>query len=128
MEKRCFKSGIFVLLVLVFIFSPRPVFAITPLQRLCPGAGVETSLGKMPGNIFCLSQWILQKSLAIAGGIGFLMMVSGVVKIVLSQGNPENIKTGQELIFSSLMGIFFILFSVFLLELIGVKILEIPGF
>jgi len=45
-----------------------------------------------------------------------------------SQGNPEKLKKAQEMITSCIMGLMLIIFSVFILKLIGVNILKIPGF
>ena len=55
------------------------------------------------------------------------MMVFGGFKILVSAGDPKGVQAGGETITSALIGLLFIIFSVFLLELIGVKILGIPG-
>jgi hypothetical protein len=71
--------------------------------------------------------WLLKRVIGIAGGIAFLLMVFGGFKILTSAGDPKGIQAGSEMISSALIGLLFIIFSVFLLELIGVKILGIPG-
>ncbi len=55
-------------------------------------------------------------------------MLFGAFQIMTSQGDPERLKAGKELIGSALAGLLMIIFSVFLLQLIGVQILQIPGF
>jgi len=45
-----------------------------------------------------------------------------------SQGNPEKLKKSQDMITSCIMGLMLIIFSIFILKLIGVDILKIPGF
>jgi len=101
-----------------------------PQCLACFAAGkVWTALGCI--NTQDTNQFVSQVLgivIKIAGGIAFLLIIFGAIKVLTSAGNPENVKAGQELITSALMGLLFILFSVFLLELIGVKILNIPGF
>jgi hypothetical protein len=91
---------------------------------------VKTGIGDIPiaGDLNETVSWFLKFFIGIGGGTAFLLIIFGAIKIITSAGNPENVKTGQETITSALMGLLFILFSVFLLELIGVKILNIPGF
>jgi len=94
-----------------------------------PKTGIMTALGCIPTKDTAqFVGWLLGSAIKIAGGIAFLLIIFGAIKILTSAGNPENVKAGQELITSAIMGLLFIIFSLFLLELIGVKILNIPGF
>jgi len=93
-----------------------------------PKTGIQTALGCIPTkDPTQFVGWLLGSAIKIAGGIAFLLIIFGAIKVLTSAGNPENVKAGKELITSALMGLLFIIFSVFLLELIGVKILNIPG-
>lgn len=90
--------------------------------------GSYTALGCIPtGDFNDFVVWFLQRAIGIAGGIAFLLMISGGFKILVSGGDPKGVQAGGETITSALTGLLFIIFSVFLLELIGVKILGIPG-
>jgi hypothetical protein len=92
------------------------------------GTGIDTALGCIPVDTFnAFTVWFLQKIIGIAGGIAFLLIVFGGFKVMTSAGNPKGIQAGQEMISSALIGLLLIIFSAFLLELIGVKILNIPG-
>lgn len=71
---------------------------------------------------------IVTASMGIAGGIAFILIVIGAFQIVLSAGNPDRVKAGKEMITAALAGLFLIIFSVFILKLIGADILQIPGF
>lgn len=71
---------------------------------------------------------IVTASMGIAGGIAFLLIVIGAFQIILSAGNPDRVKAGKEMITAALSGLFLIIFSVFILKLIGADILQIPGF
>jgi len=94
-----------------------------------PKTGIETALGCIPTKDTAqFVGWLLKVAIGIGGGVAFLLMIFGGFKIITSSGNPEATKAGQEMITSALTGLLFIIFSLFLLELIGVKILQIPGF
>jgi hypothetical protein len=71
--------------------------------------------------------WILRFALGIGGGIAFLLIIIGGFQVIASGGNPENVKRGKDIITSAIIGLLFIIFSLFLMQLIGVKIFEIPG-
>ena len=71
---------------------------------------------------------ILTYSIGIGGVVAFLLIVFGGFQIILSAGNPEKIKAGKEMITSAIAGLLLIIFSVFILRLIGYDILGIPGF
>lgn len=90
---------------------------------------VWTALGCIPASdLNEFVGWILGKLIFVASGIAFLLMAFGALQILTSAGNPEKVKAGQELITSALSGLLFIILSLFLLKLIGVDILHIPGF
>ena len=93
------------------------------------GYGVDTALGCIPAsNLNEFVGWFLSKLIFVASGIAFLLMAFGALKIITSAGSPESIQAGKELITSSLAGLIFVILSLFLLKLIGVDILQIPGF
>ena len=71
---------------------------------------------------------LLKVGSGIAGGIAFLLIIVGGFQMVMSAGNPEKLNEGKELVSSAIVGLLFIIFSVFILKLIGVDILGIPGF
>ncbi len=92
------------------------------------GAGSITGLGCIPTDPENLAKWILSKAILMGGGIAFLLSLFGGITIILAAGNPEKISQGKEIITSAVSGILLIIFSVFLLRLIGVDILQLPGF
>lgn len=97
----------------------------------CPsgGQGIETALGCIPiQNITESIKWFLRWAIGIAGGIAFLLILSSGFQIMTSSGNPEKLKGGQEQLTAAISGLLLIIFSVFLLRLIGVDILKLPGF
>lgn len=72
--------------------------------------------------------WLLGTAIGIAGGIAFLLMLWGGFQIITSTGDPEKLNKGKEILTSAIIGLVVIIFSVFLLKLIGVDILQLPGF
>lgn len=90
--------------------------------------GVRTAIGCIPlYNLQNFIGWVLPKVIYIASGIAFLLMVFGTFQIITSSGDPKKKQAGSELITSALSGLLFIILSIFLLKLIGVDILRIPG-
>jgi len=71
---------------------------------------------------------IVNYSMGIGGIIAFLLIVFGGFQIILSAGNPDRVKAGKEMITSAIAGLLLIIFSVFILRVIGYDILRIPGF
>ena len=71
---------------------------------------------------------ILRIGIGVGGGIAFLLILFGGFQIMTSAGNPEQLTAGREVIGSAITGLLLIIFSIFLLRLIGYNILEIPGF
>lgn len=57
-----------------------------------------------------------------------MLSLWGAITIILASGNPEKINEGKEIITSAITGLLFIILSIFLLRLIGVDILQLPGF
>ncbi len=66
--------------------------------------------------------------IGIAGGLAFLLILFGGLQILTSAGNPERLNAGKELLTSAISGLILVALSLFLLQLIGFKILQIPGF
>ncbi len=94
----------------------------------CDDDHINTAIGCIPitdGNAFV--EWLFPKLLGIMGGIAFLLMLYGGFLIITASGNPEKIQAGQETITSAIAGLIFAIFSLFILQLIGIDILRIPG-
>lgn len=93
------------------------------------GKGVWTGVGCV--NISDESSFIqnlLGLGVSLGGGLSLLCLMYASFTFQRSAGNPEAIKKSRELITSCIMGLLLIIFSVFILRLIGYTILRIPGF
>lgn len=93
------------------------------------GGGVWTGIGCVQGSISgFIGQTVFGWGIGLAGGFALLCIIYAAFMMQSSQGNPEKLKKAQEMITSCIMGLMLIIFSVFILRLIGVNILKIPGF
>lgn len=99
---------------------------------VCPGAGnstgIKTALGCLATEPTAFISTLLNFGIGIAGGIAFLLLLVGGLQILTSAGNPEQLAAGRELMTSAIVGLLLIIFSIFILRLIGVNVLGIPGF
>lgn len=101
-----------------------------PDNVLCPGNNaINTAIGCIPINdTNSFIGFILGWGVGIGGGIAFLLIIYASFMITTSSGNPERLKAGQELLTSAIAGLIMLIFSIFILQLIGVTVLKIPGF
>ena len=90
--------------------------------------GVLTALGCIQTSPSGLFGKVLPIFIGLAGGLAFLLILFGGFQIIMSAGNPEQLNEGRELVSSAVAGLLLVIFSVFLLKLIGYDILRIPGF
>lgn len=88
--------------------------------------GIETAIGCIPiTDTTAFIGFILRWAIGVGGGIAFLLIVYSAFMIMTSSGNPERLKAGQELLTSAIAGLIMLIFSVFILRVIGVNILGI---
>lgn len=95
--------------------SPAPVVSCIPTAIGC----IDIS---GPGQFV---NEVLKLAIGLAGGIAMLLIIFGGIQILTSGGNPEKVKAGKELITSAIAGLLLIVFSVFILRIIGVEVLGI---
>lgn len=90
--------------------------------------GIKTALGCIPTSPALLTQSLLKFGAGIGGGLAFLMMIYASFLMITSAGNPDNLKKAHDQFINAVIGLLFIIFAVMLLKVIGVDILQIPGF
>jgi hypothetical protein len=122
--------GYFSAISLLFLGAMHPahVYAVGVGPTFClDGKGIETAIGCISSDPAGLTQKLLGLSLSIAGGIAFLMIILGGIQVQISAGNPKRLEAGREIIEGAIIGLLLILFSIFILKMIGVDFLGIPG-
>lgn len=116
-----------------FVVSPEGGVRPTPPgyePTMCDGGkGVQTALGCLPTNISdFIGKFLLRWAVGLAGVAALFLIIFAGFQIMTAAGNPEKLQAGRELLTSAIIGLLFIIFSVVLLQVIGIKILEIPNF
>jgi hypothetical protein len=66
-------------------------------------------------------------AMGIGGGVAFLLILLAGFQIISSSGNPERLQAGRELLTSAVAGLLLLLFSIFILRLVGLDILGISS-
>jgi|CXWL01.1.fsa_nt_gi hypothetical protein len=91
--------------------------------------GINTALGCISidaaGGGFVRS--LLGLAIGLGGGIALLLILYGVFIVTTSAGIPDKLKEGKELISSAIAGLIFIILAIFLMNLVGIQILKLPG-
>ncbi|OGM15793.1 hypothetical protein A2V56_01065 [Candidatus Woesebacteria bacterium RBG_19FT_COMBO_42_9] len=112
--------------------NPAPVPITVDIELMCTTGGdrgINTAIGCIPiYDSTALFGFILKWAIGIGGGIAFILILVAGFQIITSQGDPQRLQAGKELLTSAIVGLLLIIFSVFILEVIGVDILGIPGF
>ena len=89
--------------------------------------GINTALGCVPVEIGPFVGWLSGYVFGISGGIAFLMMVYGFFLMSTSSGDPKAVQGAKETVTSAITGLLVSIFGMFILRLIALDILQIPG-
>jgi hypothetical protein len=92
------------------------------------GTAIWTAVGCIPTTSQGIVSSVLRIGLAMSGGVALLMLLGAGFMLSTSQGQPEQANKAREMVTSAIVGLLFIIFSVTLLEFIGVSVLRLPGF
>jgi len=101
---------------------------LEPCISCVRGGGLLTGIGCIPINLGnFVSNFVLSTGIGLGGVFSLFCIIYSAFMMQTSQGNPEKIKKAQENLTSCIIGLVLIIFSVFILRLIGVTIIRIPG-
>lgn len=89
---------------------------------------INTAVGCIPFETEAFMVWLLPKLFGIFGGIAFLLMVYGFILLATSSGDEKRVQGAKETITSAVVGLMVSLSALFILRLIAIDILHIPGF
>lgn len=93
------------------------------------GGGAWTAFGCVgKGDPSTFISRFLELGIGIGGGLAFLIILVSGFQTMTSTGNPEKLHAAKELLGGAISGLLLIIFSIFILKIIGVDILGIPGF
>ena len=100
---------------------------LNPFQS-CSGNSISTAIGCIPvGDRNAFLSFILRWALGISSGVSFILIIYSGFSIMTSGGDKRKLQSGKELLTAALSGLMLIIFSVFILDFIGIRILRIPG-
>ena len=88
---------------------------------------VDTALGRISTSPQGFVGSIMGLLLGLSGGVAIILIIAAGYEMVVSQGNPEKVKAARERLTSAIVGLLFTIFSVAILQFIGIDILHIPG-
>lgn len=71
---------------------------------------------------------ILKYAVTAAGVLALFLIIFAGFQMMTAAGDPAKIERGRDLLISAVVGLLIVVFSVVILQVIGVTILEIPGF
>lgn len=89
---------------------------------------IWTAVGCIPISKEGIISSLVKLGLGIAGGVALIRILAAALLFSTSQGDPKRTGEAREMLTSSVIGLLFIIFSVTILQFIGVSILHIPGF
>jgi hypothetical protein len=92
------------------------------------GTGINTAIGCIPfTDLQEFMAKILTWGIGVGGGLAFLFICFAAFQIITSAGDPKRLQAGHELLTSAITGLIMLIFSAFILKVIGVDIFGIPG-
>lgn len=105
-------------------------FLVPSVEAACDlNAGqVDTAIGCVDASSGGFVTSFFNIGIGVGSMIAFLLILFGALQMMTSAGNPEKLNGGKETVTAAITGLLFILFSIFLLRIIGVNILGIPSF
>ena len=92
------------------------------------GAGIQTAIGCIPTDPTGLIDGLLGFFVRAGGGVALLIMAFSAIGMITSQGNAEALKNAQGRFLNAVVGLLFIILAVAILQIVGIDILQIPGF
>lgn len=97
----------------------------------CLGSGegaIWTSIGCIETTTEGIVGHLMKVGLGIAGGIALLMILAAAFLFATSEGEPKRTSEAKEILTAAIVGLLFVIFSITVLEFIGVSIFQLPQF
>lgn len=90
--------------------------------------GIWTAFGCISTDGSSTMRSLIAIAMGMAGGFGLLLIIGVGGMFAMSKNDPKKVGDAKEWLESIVIGLIFIVFSVIILQFIGVTILRIPGF
>jgi len=125
MKRLASKLSIVGLLILTALLYPNPALAGILVDCPSGGQGIQTAIGCVPtqGSTDAFMVFMIQWGLGIGGGVAFLLIIYSGFMIITSEGNPQRLSAGKELLTAAVSGLVLLIFSAFILRIVGRDIL-----
>jgi len=97
-----------------------------PISSVCNDQEgyIFTAIGCIPYNFPArIASFFINWAIGVGGGLALAMTAVSAFKIMTSQGDPQRLQTAKDLLTAALSGLFMIVFSAFVLRLIGINTL-----
>lgn len=107
------------------VFRPGDNFGEDIKSPLCVDGSINTAIGCIDYDIVGFTRFLLGWGLGVGGGIALVLIAFAGIKMMLSMGNPDQLNDAKGLMIAAISGLLLIIFSTFLLRVIGVNILEL---
>lgn len=129
-EEKCFKTPPedFSLCEQIPASKPNEPDLIDRCRKCFAAGGIWTAIGCIPSDPESIISTIIKIGLILGGAIVLVMILVGAFMLSTSRGDPKKTQEAKELITSAIVGLLFIIFSVTILQFIGVSVIRIPGF
>jgi hypothetical protein len=116
--------------------APSNPFLLTPAPKIpCDSANlkggcdrVSTAFGTIGTNLPELVRSLFRAVLSISGVLAVILIIISGYRLMTSQGNPEQVQNAREQLTAAIVGLAFVIFSLVILQFIGVNLLGLPGF
>ncbi len=98
------------------------------INPLCSDNSINTAIGCLPvGDKGTFLTFVLRWALGIAGGVSLILIIYSGFIVTTSAGDKRRLQSGKELLTAAIAGLILIVFSVFILDIVGIRILKLPG-
>ena len=88
---------------------------------------VQTAIGIINTSPAGFVKSVFGLVLGLSGGLALLLIIYSGFQLIESRGNPEKLEAAREQLTSAIIGLLFIIFSLVIIQMIGVDILNLPG-
>jgi hypothetical protein len=88
---------------------------------------IYTAVGCLQTSNEGLVRDLVRLLMGVSGTVALLSILGGAFMLSISQGDTNKVKQGRELIMAAVGGLVFMIFSIIILQFVGVSLLHIPG-